>query len=148
MSLDVSLISSTPIKKQGTGVFIRDNGARRELTQEEVAEKWPDAEAVPLQTFETREVYDGNITHNLNKMAAAADLYQALWRPDEINCTKAKDITGMLERGLKRLKKDPEGFKKLNPDNGWGNYDNLIEFVESYLDACKKWPNATIQVSR
>lgn len=148
MSLDISLIASTPITKQGTGVFIRDNGTRRELTQEEVAEKWPDTEVVPLQSFETTEVYDGNITHNLGEMAQKADLYTALWRPDEIGCTKAKDIIGMLKRGLKQLKKDPEGFKKLNPDNGWGNYENLVEFTERYLAACEQYPDATIEVSR
>lgn len=36
MSLDVSLISNTPITKKGTGVFIRENGKNKELTVEEV----------------------------------------------------------------------------------------------------------------
>lgn len=148
MSLDVSLIDEEPIKKQGTGVFVRDNGANRELTQEEVAAKFPGAAVAPLQMYETTEVYDANITHNLGSMAQKADLYTALWRPDEQGWTTAKDITGMLERGLKRLKKDPEGFKKLNPENGWGSYEGLVEFVENYLAACKQYPNAKIEVSR
>lgn len=148
MSLDVSLIADKPIKVQGTGVFIRDKGKNRELTQQEVAAKFPGSMPAPIQTVETTEVYTDNITHNLNNMAQAADLYMALWRPDEINCTQAKDIIGMLDRGLKRLKKSPEGFKKYNPENGWGKYEILVEFVENYLAACKKYPNARIEVSR
>lgn len=148
MSLDISLISKTAFKKQGTGVFVREEGKNRELTQEEVAAKFPNAMAVPLFEYETNEVFEANITHNLGKMAQAADLYTALWRPDEIGCKYAKDIIGMLERGLKILKKDPEGFKKLNPENGWGSYEGLVETVTNYLEACKKWKHAEIEVSR
>ena len=43
MSLDVTLISMTPISKKGTGVFVRENGKNRELTIGEVREKYPDA---------------------------------------------------------------------------------------------------------
>ena len=40
MSLDVYLTEITPIKKKGTGVFIRKNGQTVELTIEEVKEKF------------------------------------------------------------------------------------------------------------
>ena len=43
MSLDVSLYSKNPISKKGTGVFIRENGKTKELTIEEVREKYPNA---------------------------------------------------------------------------------------------------------
>lgn len=148
MSLDVSLIASDPIKKQGTGVFIRDGGSTRELTQEEVAAKFPGSKAVPLQSFETTEVYSANITHNLGEMAKNAYIYYALWRPEEKNWQLAKEIIKPLEKGLAKLKADPDRFKKFNPDNGWGSYDGLVEFVEEYLEACRKYPEAIIEVSR
>lgn len=148
MSLDVSLIADEPIKKQGTGVFIREDGARRELTQEEVAAKWPDAEIAPLQSFETTEVYDGNITHNLGTMADKAGIYYALWRPDERGWAHAKSLIEPLSVGLQRLKDSPDHFKQFNPENGWGDYDNLVTFVEEYLAACIKYPKARIEVSR
>lgn len=148
MSLDVSLIASDPIKKQGTGVFIRDAGKTRELTQEEVAAKFPGAEVAPLQSFETTEVYTANITHNLGNMANKAGVYYALWRPDEKNWQLAKEIIKPLEDGLKALKSHPAAFKKLNPENGWGSYDGLVEFVEEYLKACREYPEALIEVSR
>lgn len=147
MSLDVSLTLPEPITKRGTGVFIRDSGKNKELAPDEVLDRWPEAEVMYRQ-YETTEVFTGNITHNLVEMAQKADLYSALWRPDEIGCEYAKDITGMLTRGLKRLRKNPSGFKKYNPSNGWGSYEGLLQLVEDYLAACTEYPNAKIEVSR
>ena len=94
------------------------------------------------------EVFDINITHNLNSMAEAAGIYKALWRPDENGFKKSKDIIQILEIGLKKMKENPEEFKKYNPSNGWGTYEGFIQFVESVLEACKEYPNALIEVSR
>jgi len=94
------------------------------------------------------EVFWKNITHNLNTMADKAGIYKALWRPEEIGAKKAKDVIKLLERGLKELKSRPEYFKKFNPPNGWGDYEGFLKFVESCLEACKKYPNAEIYVSR
>ncbi len=92
--------------------------------------------------------YDANITHNLNKMADAAGLYEALWSPTEIGAKTAHDLIGKLGVGLDVLKKDPEHFKKFNPDNGWGKYENLVVFVEKYLNACIENPDAEIEISK
>ena len=93
-------------------------------------------------------VFDRNITHNLNKMADEAGIYEALWRPDENGYEKASDITPILEEGLKKLKADPEHFAKFNAPNDWGMYEHFVPFVEEVLEACKKYPNALIWVSR
>lgn len=147
MSLDVYLLAKKPIKKSGTGVFVRDNGKTRELTIEEVREKFPDAEVAP-EEYETQYVYDANITHNLFTMADKAGIYYPLWRPEEKGWTHAKQLISPLEAGLEALKADPSAFRKLNPDNGWGDYDCLVEFAEGYLEACREWPDAEIEVSR
>lgn len=147
MSLDVSLLAKKPTKKSGTGVYVRDNGKTRELTIGEVREKFPDAEVAP-QEYETDEVYTANITHNLGTMADKAGVYYAMWRPEEKGWTHAKQLISPLEAGLEALKADPSAFRKLNPDNGWGSYDGLVEFVEGYLEACREWPDAEIEVSR
>jgi len=94
------------------------------------------------------EVYESNMTHNLGQMADKAGIYYALWRPEEKGYKKAKDIIKILEKGLKDLKERPEYFKKYNASNGWGMYEHFIPFVEEYLEACKKYPNAEIYVSR
>ena len=94
------------------------------------------------------EVYWANITHNLNTMAEAAGLYRYLWRPDEIGVTKAKELIEPLTAGLMILKNDPERFKKYNPSNGWGDYEGLVRFVEDYLKACWRFPEAAVRVWR
>jgi hypothetical protein len=103
---------------------------------------------VSLKKMKMSEVYTDNITHNLNEMAEAAGIYKYLWRPEEINVTKAEQLIKPLSKGLAILKDDPVKFQKFNPSNGWGNYDILVSFVENYLEACKEYPEAEISVSR
>lgn len=119
-------------------------------------------------TEDTEQVYWANITHNLNTMAGEAGIYEALWRPhrlkegynisendhqaewkfEEENTTLAKDIIPFLEKGLSDLKTRPEYFEKFNSPNGWGMYEHFVPFVEKYLEACKEYPDAIIEVSR
>jgi hypothetical protein len=97
---------------------------------------------------EREEYYSGNITHNLNTMAAAAGIYDVLWRPDEIGITKAAQLIGPMKDGLAKLESDPERFKKLNPANGWGSYEVLVSFVRDYLRSCEENPDADVRTSR
>lgn len=99
-------------------------------------------------TKENEEVYWANITHNLGEMADKAGIYYALWRPEEIGKTKAIEIIELLEKGLTDLKTRPEYFEKFNSPNGWGMYKDFVPFVERYLDACKEFPDAIIEISR
>lgn len=94
------------------------------------------------------EVFDRNITHNLTTMADKAGIYYALWRPEEKGWKFAKDVVPALEKGLKKLKAKPKYFEKFNAENGWGLYEHFVPFVEEVLEACKKYPNADIYVSR
>jgi hypothetical protein len=102
----------------------------------------------PTATYETEGLYYANITHNLGEMADKAGIYKALWRPEEIGKTKASEIVELLEKGLADLKARPEHFEKFNSPNGWGMYEHFVPFVEEYLGACKKYPDAVIEVSR
>jgi hypothetical protein len=147
MSLDISLISKTAVKKTGTGVYVRDNGQTRELSLEEVQEKFPESD-VQAFDYETNEVFSANLTHNLTKMADQAELYDVLWNPHTQGWLYAREIIPALEEGLKQLKADPEHFKQFNPENGWGSYENLVSVTENYLAACKKWKHAEIEVDK
>ncbi len=93
-------------------------------------------------------VFDWNVTHNLNKMTMEAGIYQALWRPEEIEATKAEHITEILKAGLLELVCNEDHYKTFNPENGWGTYEGLVKFVAKYLNACTRYPNADIEVSR
>ena len=103
---------------------------------------------VYLKEVRLTTIYDANITHNLNKMADAAGIYKHLWRPEEIEITKAAQLIEPLREGLALLLSDPERFKEFDPENKWGDYDGLVDFVRSYLAACEENPNATVEVSR
>jgi hypothetical protein len=170
MSLSISLISDTPIKKKGTGVYFRENGENKELSPTEIQNKFPevDISLYPETEYETNEVWEGNITHNLGQMATKACLYDALWRPhrlhpdyphaitntaiesefEETHRMKAEDIISFLVSGLFSLRRGVDEWKKMNPANGWGTYEQLADFVVDYAAACLKYPNATIEVSR
>jgi hypothetical protein len=102
----------------------------------------------PTATYTHGELYWANITHNLGDMAEKAGIYEALWRPEEINAHIAEDIAPILEKGLADLKARPEYFEQFNSSNGWGMYEHFVPFVEKYLEACKEYPKSIIGVSR
>lgn len=111
---------------------------------------------VSLLITKPTEVFTGNITHNLGKMADAVilsdgnTLYKILWRPEE--CTPsyrlASEIADLLDEGWNILLSNPEEYEKYNPENGWGNYEGLCNFVYQYRNACWDNPDAEIGVCR
>ena len=103
---------------------------------------------ISLTAIRPTEVYEANITHNLNKMAEAAGIYKVIWRPEECGVKKAGDIISALEKGLDILKSNREIMKGFAPENGWGSYGEFVVFVERYLNACRKNPDAEISVWR
>jgi len=109
---------------------------------------------VTLTKLMPTDVYGSNITHNLGKMAlevrleSGLTLYDVLWRPEEHNLLDAKDIAELLDEGWNILLADPVKFKQFEPENGWGNYEGLCNFVYDYRNACWDNPDAEIRVCR
>ena len=112
---------------------------------------------VDLMVIQPSSVYSANITHNLGAMAREVEipymagtvtLYTILWRPEELQFTKAREIADLLDTGWNILLADPEKFKKFNPENGWGSYEGLVDFVYEYRNACWDTPDAELRVSR
>jgi len=115
---------------------------------------------VDLMVVQPVSVYEANITHNLGKMAAEVkygvewvgegelSLYEVLWRPEERGFKFARDIADLLDIGWNILLSDPERFKAYNPENGWGSYDGLVNFVYKYRNACWDNPDAELRISR
>ena len=97
---------------------------------------------------EYEELYWANITHNLATMADRVGIHDALWNPEEIGITDAKDLIPILEKGLKKLKSAPDFYKQYNAGNGWGTVDDFIPWIERYIEACKNYPDSVISVSR
>ena len=112
-------------------------------------------------------LYSSNITHNLTEIAKQAGIYEALWRPYKLSkgfvptdnydkeyeyeqsvIVKSKNISDIIEKGLKDLKSRPEYFEKFNSPNGWGTYEHFVPFVEKYLKELKDNPEAIVEISR
>jgi len=104
---------------------------------------------VTLTRTQETNVYElCGLTHNLTAMAEEAGIYKVMWRPEELDFGEAGELIPDLERGLALLMEKPERFKKLNPKNGWGDYEGFVKVVRKYLSACKTYPDAKIWVSR
>lgn len=148
MSLDVYLRMPEQQRQREETIYVREDGRTRAISRDEWNQMYPDREPVTVLEHETDEVFSANITHNLNKMADAAGIYHHLWRPDEIGITVASELIEPLTQGLATLRGQPERFQKLNPANGWGSYEVLVEFVREYLAACIRYPTAEVSVWR
>lgn len=100
------------------------------------------------------ELHVGNITHNLNQMAMhvpvsdTLTLYNVLWRPDESDLKTTDDILEYVTIGVKYLIDHKEELLQYNPDNGWGNYEGLLNFTKRVGSACLFNPRCKISVSR
>ena len=103
---------------------------------------------VCLTRVQTTSVFDQNITHNLNRMAEEAGIYKHLSRPEELGIEVAADLVIPLSDGLALMRSDPKRFRAFDAKNGWGTYDQFLPWIEKYRDACDKYPDAAVSVSR
>lgn len=154
MSLDIYIISPEPIKKKSTGIYARIDGATRELTREEALKMFPKVEPwqITEEEIETNEFWHGNITHNLTEMADrcwsdTCTLDDLLWR-DEMPDDIIEYVINLFDC-LVKLEDNPNKYKRYNPENGWGTYEQLVEFVRSFIHALIDMPpGSTIEYSR
>lgn len=145
MSLDLYIIAPEPVIKHGTGVYVRENEQTLELkTKDEVRAHFPDRDLSHIQEFdyEDENFWHGNITHNMGKMAREVPvegtnltLYDLLWHPEDqgLNMAGAPGYRGYVLKGFIYLRSHRKELLPFNPDNGWGNYDQLLEFTENFL---------------
>lgn len=149
MSLDVYLtMTGVTVPTTDEKIYIREDGRTRKITRAEWDARNPGREPFVIVEGTDGEVFWRNITHNLNTMADMAGLYECVWRPDEHGMKFARDLIDPMRAGLERLKADPDYYRTFNPFNGWGDYEGLVDFVEKYLDACERYPDAEVSVSR
>jgi len=96
------------------------------------------------------ELFDANYTHNCNKMAEAAGIYQCVWRPEECDppINLARQLIEPLRAGIKQMEDDPAKFIDLNPANGWGSYETFLPWLREYLQACIEHPKAQVRACR
>lgn len=150
MSLDVYLrMPGCEDNKQEAvpRIFIREDGQTKEISRQEWDKRYPGVEPVTFTGEKSECVYEANITHNLGKMAAAADIYMHVWRPEEIGITKAYQLIVPLQEGIAKMEDEPAKYKEFDATNGWGTYEQFLPWLNRYLEACKEYPDADVSVS-
>jgi len=86
-----------------------------------------------------------NVTYNLGKMWYAAAAAAGI---DQHKLIQIEGLTGieakLIVRGvLDELMSDPETYRAMNPGNGWGSYEGLVEVAKTVYAACDDHPSAT-----
>lgn len=90
-----------------------------------------------------REIVDcGNYTYNVSDMYVKA-MGKSL---SDLHGKKAKDVIPLLKTGVKAMLTDPIEMKKLSPENGWGDYDGALEYLQGILKACEENPECIVRV--
>jgi hypothetical protein len=91
------------------------------------------------------EVASFNYTYNVAKMwYAVTDDEQMV----QIEGMAAYEAAPKIQKAIEKLKADPETFRKMNPPNGWGDYDRFVEWLEEIRQACLKNPDEIWRASR
>ena len=149
MSLDISIKAKVPVVKNGTGIFVRENGKTKELTADEAKERGWDGINMD---FVSEYAWTGNITHNLGKMASNVmpdgkpyTLYSLLWGGKYKSC---RDLIGKLHECILYMLMNKEELKKYNPENGWGTYEQLLEFTKEFQMACIDNQDCKIEIDK
>lgn len=96
----------------------------------------------------TIELYTGQLSDSLSKMAFEANLYEPLWYPLENKLDLASKLIDPLEKGINKLRASPYLYKKYAPKSSMDSYNTLTFFIGKYLKACKKYPHASVRIER
>lgn len=81
-----------------------------------------------------------NITYNLTPMLAEAGFPGH----GEMVGLTAAEAGPIYQRTADTLLSDPDRFKKLNPSNGWGDYDGAVVFCRAMADQCAQHSRAVV----
>ena len=89
------------------------------------------------------EVFCRNHTSNTAPMwrDAGADLA-------EMDGRTAREIAPEVHDAIKRMLDQPDHYRAMAPENGWGTYETCLAFLFDLYVACRSHPGATMRVSR
>lgn len=93
--------------------------------------------------FEIADTYI-NYTWNCGDMFREAlqvnDIY------DDLSGKTGKKMQPILKKGIEEMQKKPTKYKKMNPKNGWGNYDGALQVLKELYQACLKNPRYKFKI--
>lgn len=85
-----------------------------------------------------------NYTHNTNRMVRAAGFED--WATGLGGMT-GEEAGDALDAVLAEFDRDPDRFRAMNPENGWGDFDSLRLVLATMRDYSRKFPSARWEVS-
>lgn len=88
-------------------------------------------------------LFDSNYTHNCVPMWKKAGIYEALY---ESEGKTAYEVIETLKKGLQDMKDHPKIYQELNPDNGWGDYESALKWIQELVDTFERHPKGVIGV--
>lgn len=60
---------------------------------------------------------------------------------------KAENTLSLLQKAVQLMQDDKVFYRKFNPDNGWGNYEGALKFLQNILEQCEIHPACTVYLS-
>ena len=98
----------------------------------------------PKNRDEDSEV--GNMTSNIRPMYDKAFGVND-WK-DVVDGRRAGSVVQEIFLAYDEMKSNPKEYKKLNPENGWGDYEGALEYLYKLLRESCQWPECTIYIHR
>lgn len=89
-----------------------------------------------------------NYTANTNGMIHAALDYPDVHWCDRLHGMNGAEGAAFLTAIVAALESDPTRFRKMNPPNGWGDFDSLVRVLSEMRDAALTERPAIWQVCR
>lgn len=100
---------------------------------------------------ETTVIDVGNYTSNVADMWREA-LGGERGLADVIEASPvAHSLVAPLFNAVTAMEIDPETYRAMNPDNGWGDYEGALDYLRRIADACRTMslhPACFVRVSR
>jgi hypothetical protein len=84
----------------------------------------------------------GKYTYNVNPMYQKAMGISL----SDLNNMSTKQAIPILLKGVEEMINNKKEYIKLNPVNGWGNYDGALKYLESILKGCQKHYKSYISI--
>lgn len=96
------------------------------------------------RTVTIEDAGDFNYTHNCNRMIRHAGFEE--W-PYQLDGMPAGDFCKRLDAVLVAFREDPDRYREMNPENGWGDFDSLHLLLTEVLDSFDPFPSARVGCS-
>lgn len=87
-------------------------------------------------------IYDSNVTYNL------ADIYYKCIDGgfNSLNEKTCKEALPILNKAIENMLENEKEYRKLEPNNGWGTYDGLLQELRDLKICCEDNPDGIIEV--